>query len=52
MSELDLLSIEIDSAMEVGNVPSLTALIEKCDSILDGEEPCLKPIVFFYKANT
>jgi tetratricopeptide (TPR) repeat protein len=51
MSELDLLSIEIDAAMESGNVSSLTALIEKCDSILGGEEPCLKPKVYFYKAN-
>jgi tetratricopeptide (TPR) repeat protein len=51
MSELDLLSIEIDTAMESGNVSSLTALIEKCDSILGGEEPCLKPKVYFYKAN-
>ncbi len=51
MSELDLLSIEIDSAMDGGNVSSLTALLEKCDSILDGEEPCLKPKVYFYKAN-
>ncbi|MFT6584780.1 MAG: hypothetical protein ACJAVU_000877 [Cognaticolwellia sp.] len=51
MNELDFLSIEIDSAMESGNVPSLTALIQKCDSILGGEEPCLKPIVYFYKAN-
>jgi len=51
MSELDLLSIEIDSAMDRGNASSLEALLEKCDSILDGEESCLKPRVYFYKAN-
>lgn len=49
--ELDILSINIDSAIEKGDVSSLNALMEKCDSILISEEPCSKPIVFFYKAS-
>ncbi|MCJ8321557.1 MAG: LA2681 family HEPN domain-containing protein [Colwellia sp.] len=51
MSELDLLGIDIDSAMENNNVSSLTTLIEKCDSMLGSEEPHLRPIILFYKAN-
>lgn len=51
MSELDLLSIDIDSAIEAGNVASLAVLIDKCDYILSGEKTNLKPKVFFCKAN-
>jgi hypothetical protein len=50
-SELDLLGIEIDSAMEKNNVSALTTLIEKCDSMLGSEDPRLRPIILFYKAN-
>ena len=51
MNELEILGIEIDSSMEDNNVSSLTALLEKCDSMLLREEAQLRPIIFFYKAN-
>ncbi|MGK0272855.1 MAG: tetratricopeptide (TPR) repeat protein [Cocleimonas sp.] len=50
-SELDLLGIEIDLATESNNVSALTILIEKCDSMIECENPQLRPITLFYKAN-
>lgn len=50
-SELDLLGIEIDSATENTNVPALATLIEKCDSMIESEDPHRRPIILFYKAN-
>lgn len=50
-NELDIISMEIDSAIERGDVSSLNALLEKCDSMIESEDPHLRPIAFFYKAN-
>ncbi|WP_417511125.1 LA2681 family HEPN domain-containing protein [Methylophaga sp.] len=50
-SDLELLGIEIDSAAKDKNVSVLTTLLEKCDSIIESENPQLRPIALFYKAN-
>lgn len=50
-SKLDALGVEIDSAAESNNVSALTALMEKCDSIIESEDSHLRPIALFYKAN-
>lgn len=50
-NELDVISIEIDSAIEREDVSSLNTLLEKCDSMIESEDPHLRPIAFFYKAN-
>ncbi|MGP4970825.1 LA2681 family HEPN domain-containing protein [Psychrobacter aquimaris] len=50
-NELDVISMEIDSAIERGDVSSLNTLLEKCDSMIESEDPHLRPIAFFYKAN-
>lgn len=50
-SDLDLLGLEIDSAAENNNVSDLTTLLKKCDSMIESEDPHLRPIALFYKAN-
>lgn len=51
INDLDLLGGEIDSAAENNNVPDLITLLEKCDSMIESEDPKLRPIALFYKAN-
>jgi len=50
-SQLDDLGLEIDAAIEEGNVSALNELIDRCDKALESEDSQNRAIIFFFKAN-